>query len=148
MSPPGFSATMDPMMHEMPKPLRLLVADDNAATRTATIALLEAGPVQVTVFQAADGQEALRLAASVRPNVVLMDVQMPRLDGITAARRIKQQWPGIRIVVLTMHPGHRADALAAGADAFLLKGGPTDELFNAIFLSQGDVPCNRKGTST
>ena len=138
-------------MNDAPTPIHLLIADDNAATRAATVALLETGPHPVNVLHAGDGQVAVDLAthADGAPvDVVLMDVQMPRLDGITATRRIKQQRPGIRIIVLTMHAGHREAALAAGADHFLLKGGSADALLKAIFHSQGEVPCNRKGNPT
>ena len=138
-------------MNDAPTPIRLLIVDDNAATRAATVALLETGPHPVSVLHAGDGQAAVELATQVDGDgvdVVLMDVQMPRLDGITATRRIKQLRPGIRIIVLTMHAGHREAALAAGADHFLLKGGPADALLKAIFHSQGEVPCNRKGNPT
>ncbi|MEZ4716015.1 MAG: response regulator transcription factor, partial [Caldilineaceae bacterium] len=142
---------MDGMMNDAPTPICLLIADDNAATRAATVALLETGPHPVSVLHAGDGQAAVDLATQVdgdEVDVVLMDVQMPRLDGIAATRRIKQLRPGIRIIVLTMHAGHRDAALAAGADHFLLKGGPADTLLKVIFHSQGEAPCNRKGHST
>ena len=138
-------------MNDAPTPIRLLIVDDNAATRAATVALLETGPHPVSVLHAGDGQAAVELATQVagdEVDVVLMDVQMPRLDGIAATRRIKRLRPDIRIIVLTMHAGHRDAALAAGADHFLLKGGPADTLLKVIFHSQGEAPCNRKGQST
>ena len=138
-------------MNDAPTPIRLLIADDNAATRAATVALLETGPHPVSVLHAGDGQAAVDLATQVagdEVDVVLMDVQMPRLDGIAATRRIKRLRPDIRIIVLTMHAGHREAALAAGADHFLLKGGPADTWLKVIFHSQGEAPCNRKGQST
>lgn len=120
-------------MNETGNNIRLLIADDNAATRAATIALLETGGRPVAVWEAADGEEAVRLAASVRPHVILMDVQMPKLDGIRATRRIKQRRPAVKVIVLTMYATYRAAALAAGADAFLLKGGSVDALITAVF---------------
>ncbi len=132
------------IMDATPALLRLLIADDNAATRAATVALIEAGPHPVAIYEAANGQEAIQLAESVRPDVILMDVQMPLLDGITATRRIKQHWPTMRIVVLTMYRDHRKSALAAGADDFLLKGAATDALIATTFekfyprFSQGE----------
>lgn len=113
--------------------IRLLIADDNAATRAATIALLESSGQQAAIWEAVDGKEAVQLAASVQPDVILMDVQMPRLDGIQATQRIKQCWPAIKVIVLTMYMTYQAAALAAGADAFLLKGGSADELITAVF---------------
>jgi DNA-binding NarL/FixJ family response regulator len=86
------------------------------------------------VGEAADGQESVDLAAERRPDVVLMDVQMPVMNGLEATRCIKRQWPEIRVVVLTMHPKYRAEALAVGADAFLLKGCPSEMLRAAIGL--------------
>ncbi len=120
-------------MNDTPAPIRLLIADDNAATRAATIALLETSPRPATISEASNGQEAVRLAETLQPDVILMDVQMPLLNGIEATRRIKQCWPAIRVIVLTMYLTYRAAALAAGADAFLLKGGSTDGLLTAVF---------------
>ena len=120
-------------MNDTPKQIRLLIADDNAATRAATIALLETGGQQTAIWEAADGEEAVQLAKSIQPDVVLMDVQMPRLDGIEATRCIKQCWPAIKVIVLTMYTTYQTAAMAAGADVFLLKGGSTDGLLTAVF---------------
>ena len=120
-------------MNDTPKQIRLLIADDNAATRAATIALLETSGQQTAIWEAADGEEAVQLAKSIQPDVVLMDVQMPRLDGIEATRCIKQCWPAIKVIVLTMYTTYQTAAMAAGADVFLLKGGSTDGLLTAVF---------------
>ena len=77
--------------------------------------------------------EIAQLAKSIQPDVVLMDVQMPRLDGIEATRCIKQCWPAIKVIVLTMYTTYQTAAMAAGADVFLLKGGSTDGLLTAVF---------------
>jgi len=66
------------------------------------------------------------------PDMVLMDMQMPDMDGVEATRRIKERWPGIKIVALTLHAKYRAEALEAGADAFLLKDGNPELLLDAI----------------
>ena len=120
-------------MNETDTTIRLLIADDNAATRAATIALLESSGRQAAIWEAADGEEAVQLAESVQPDVILMDVQMPKLDGIQATQPIKACWPAIKVIVLTMYVTYRAAALAAGADAFLLKGGSVDGLITAVF---------------
>ncbi|MGD2166333.1 MAG: response regulator, partial [Anaerolineae bacterium] len=82
---------------------------------------------------------ALGFVETLKPNVVLMDARMPLMDGLTATRAIKERWPEVRVVVLTMYGSHRGDALAAGADAFLIKGCPTDELLGAIAAPEEDA---------
>jgi DNA-binding NarL/FixJ family response regulator len=111
---------------------RVLIADDRARSRSGMRALLDLQPEIVVVGEAEDGREAVRLVEELRPDVVLMDAKMPVLGGLEATRRIKEQWPGVRVVVLTIHPGYRAEALAAGADAFLVKGCPARDLRKAI----------------
>ncbi len=111
---------------------RVLIADDRARSRSGMRALLDLQPEIVVVGEAEDGREAIRLVEELRPDVVLMDVKMPVLDGLEATRRIKEQWPEAKVVALTIHPGYRAEALAAGADEFLVKGCPPRDLRKAI----------------
>ena len=112
--------------------MRVLIADDRARSRSGMKALLDLQPGIVLVGDAENGREAVRLVEELQPDVVLMDVKMPVLDGLEATRRIKEQWPQVRVVVLTIHPGYRAEALAAGADAFQVKGCPVRDLRKAI----------------
>ena len=74
------------------------------------------------------------------PEVVIMDARMPVMDGFEATRQIKERWPVVRVVMLTMHPGGRAEALSAGADGYLLKGCTMQKLLEAIAGSGGPEP--------
>jgi DNA-binding NarL/FixJ family response regulator len=111
---------------------RVLIADDRARSRRGLRALLATQPGIDIVGEASDGREAVQLVEESRPDAVLMDAKMPAMDGLAATRLIKERWPEVRVVVLTMYGAHRADALASGADAFLVKGCPADELLEAI----------------
>ena len=113
--------------------MRVLIADDQRPTRQGLRALLALLPHPVEVIgEAANGQDAVRLTVANRPDVVLMDMRMPVMDGLEATRRIKSQWPEIRVVALSIDPVYQLRARAAGADVFLLKGCRAEELEAAL----------------
>jgi len=116
----------------MAQPIRVLIADDSARTREGLRVLFATWPEITVVGEAADGQEAMQLVAECRPDVVLMDLHMPVLDGVRATRLIKQQWPAVTVIVLTMYAVEQSAALAAGADAFLIKGSAPERLLAAL----------------
>jgi DNA-binding NarL/FixJ family response regulator len=115
----------------------VLIADDSARTREGLRALFATWPELVVVGEAANGREAVRLVAECRPDVVLMDIHMPVLDGVEAARLIKEQWPTMTVVVLTMYATEQHAALATGADAFVMKGSGPDRLLTAMGVGIG-----------
>jgi DNA-binding NarL/FixJ family response regulator len=123
--------------------IRVLIADDHPRSRTGLRALLATLPAVSVIGEAADGQEAVRLAERYQPDVVLMDIQMPVMDGLAASQRIKSRWPAIRVILLTMYNARRADALMAGVDNFLTKGCPVETLWSAI-LATSDAPLVEK----
>ncbi len=112
--------------------IKILIADDHARSREGLRALLAERPEIEVVGEASDGLETIRLTENSDPDVVLTDARMAGMDGLEATRQIKTRWPGVRVVVLTMYPVYRGGAIAAGADAFVLKGCPSDELLAAI----------------
>ena len=105
----------------------MLIVEDSAGGRAALHALLSTWPEIEIVGAVANGQEAVDFVAAQPPDVVLMDIEMPVMDGLEATRRIKHRWPSIGVIVLTMYPAYRAKALAAGADAYLSKAALPDE---------------------
>ena len=84
------------------------------------------------VGEANDSQQAIDQVGALYPDVVVMELHMPPLDGMVAIQTIKSRWPAVRVVVLTMYATDRAAALESGADAFLLKGCATSELLDAV----------------
>ena len=127
---------------QMERQVRVLIADDRPATRQGLRALLTLLPEVEVVGEAANGGELIRQVSERQPDVVLIDMQMPVMDGVEATRRIKKQWPEVKVIALTMYARYRAEALAAGADAFLLKDGAADTLAGAI-LAQVNGPSSQ-----
>ena len=121
--------------------VRVLLADDNARFRGVLRRLLERDPEIVVVAEAGDGAEALELAEDVRPDVVLMDVSMPGLDGLEATYALKAQLPDVTVLMLSVGDKEQeiAAGLAGGAAEYLVTGGPAREIVDAIQRS-GPVP--------
>lgn len=114
--------------------IRILIADDHAGFRAGLTALLGTQPRIELVGEASDGAEAIARTLALQPDVVLMDLAMPGIDGVTATRRIAETSPHVAVLVLTMAAGDDAvfDALRAGARGYLLKGADRAELTRAI----------------
>ncbi|MFI7642475.1 response regulator [Nonomuraea sp. NPDC049400] len=114
--------------------ISVLVADDQAMVRAGFAALLSAQPDVAVVGEAADGLEAVDLARRTRPDVALMDVRMPHLDGLEATRRVVESVPGTKVVILTTFDidDYVYTALRAGASGFLLKDAPPADLISAV----------------
>lgn len=114
--------------------IRVLLADDHKILRQGLAGLLAEEPGIEVVGEASDGAMAVEMAAAMRPDVVVMDITMPRLSGIEATRRITRELPGVRVIGLSMHS--EADMAAAlreaGAVGYLTKGGPSEALIEAI----------------
>jgi DNA-binding NarL/FixJ family response regulator len=116
------------------KPIRVMLADDHTLVRAGIRALLEKLPGVEVVGEAGDGREVLNLVKLHRPDVVLMDISMPGLNGLEAAVRMAKEFPDVRVIILSMH--HNEEyvwrALKAGVAGYLLKKSATAELENAL----------------
>ena len=106
--------------------IKVLVADGDAASREGICLMLDDD--LHTVAAAQDSDQVLHLVATYRPQVVLLDVRLPDAGGLEVARRIKTRWPDVKIIILTVFDEYLDEALAAGADGYLLKGRPLAEL--------------------
>ncbi|MFI6907658.1 response regulator [Nonomuraea sp. NPDC050394] len=119
--------------------IRILLADDEAMIRAGIKAILGSDPELEVVAEAADGKEAVDLAISHHPDVVLLDIRMPRMDGLAAAAEIRRAAPGSAVVILTTfgEDDYIAKALDVGAGGFLLKSGDPRELLTGIHAVAG-----------
>lgn len=114
--------------------IRLLLADDHEVTRTGFIAMLAGSEGFEVVGQARDGQEALDLCERLRPDIAILDIRMPVLNGLGAARILRQRQPAIKVMIFTMDdsPDHLEAAIGAGAVGYLLKDASREEVLDAL----------------
>jgi len=129
-------------MNTPAKPVRVMLADDHILVRTGIRALLEKLPWVQVVGEASDGREVLNLVEKHQPDVVLMDITMPGLNGLEAAARMAQEFPHVRVIILSMHDNEEYywRALKAGAAGYLLKMAAATELETALRrVMQGEI---------
>lgn len=114
--------------------MRVLIADDHTMIRESLVRILQAEPDVQVVAEASDGMEAVRLALETRPDVVVADLSMPRLNGIEVVRRLREALPATRVLVLTMHQEDEyvLQAVRAGASGYLVKDSAASELLAAL----------------
>ncbi len=114
--------------------MRLLIVDDHPLIRAGLRALLEHKLDQPQIVEAADGREAIEIAAKVRPDIVLLDISMPGMNGVDAARRLTTELPSCKVIMLSMHCNEErvAECLRAGASGYLVKDGAVSEVMAAI----------------
>lgn len=124
----------------MSQPIRLLVADDHPVVRDGLVAMLGTQPDFAVVGQASNGVQVVQMCQSLHPDLVLLDLEMPELDGVEAIRQLNDTQPGIKVLVFTAFDTDEriVGSIQAGAKGYMLKGAPRSELFNAIrVISQG-----------
>ena len=116
--------------------IRILIADDHKIVSDGLKALLEAQPEMAIVAQATNGREAVKLANRIKPDMVIMDVAMPELNGLDAVRQILSEHPQIKVIALSMHADRRyvTGMLSAGASGYILKHCAFEELVQAIHI--------------
>ena len=119
----------------MLKTLRILIVDDQQRARRSIKALLATKFKLVDTCEAVDGTEAVRCVQECKPDLVLMDARMPGMDGIEATRRMKKKSAQTPVIILSMYAEYRADALAAGANAFLIKGESPEKLLAVVLAA-------------
>jgi DNA-binding NarL/FixJ family response regulator len=132
------------MQHETK---RLVLADDHHLFRRGFRSLLSDEPGLEVVGEASTGFEAIEICRRLAPDLVLMDVRMPEMDGITATLQIKREQPGISVLMVTMHenPDYLLEALDAGAAGYVLKDAPSERLINAVRRTlNGESPLNQE----
>ncbi len=114
--------------------IRILVADDHTVIRRGIVGLLNTQPDMTVIDEAGTGREAVAKVAATAPDVALLDVAMPDLNGLGATRIIKAQSPGVQVLILTMHDrgDYLFQALRAGASGYVLKGADTEDLLTAV----------------
>ncbi len=129
-----------------PEPARIIIVDDHELVRTGLKTMLGAQPHLEIIGEASDGQEAVELCQRVKPDLVLMDVRMPKMDGLAATREIKQRFPKMSVLILTVHENedYMLEAIRAGASGYVLKDSSVGALVTAIGkVLEGEESLNR-----
>jgi YesN/AraC family two-component response regulator len=116
----------------MDEKLRLMIVDDNPHARKALSAFISTQDWLEVITEASNGDDAVRKIRDQRPDMILMDIQMPVMDGLKATQIIKEHWPRIKVVILTIYADYRLQAKQVGADAFLVKGCSMEEMTSTI----------------
>lgn len=122
--------------------ITLMLVDDHAIVREGLRAMLQSESSLKIIAEASDGEQALELLLTHKPRIILMDISMPKLDGLEATSRLKQLYPEITVIMLTMHrtESHVLQAINAGASGYLLKESPRREVLDTIYAaSSGEV---------
>ncbi len=122
----------------MARPLHILIVDDQPRARQSLAAVLQSWLHPAAIIEAETGEEAISRTEQSQPDVILMDARMPVMDGIEATRLIKTKWPGTHVIVLSIYPEYRLDALAAGADMFFGKAEPPEHLLTSLASMAAD----------
>jgi DNA-binding NarL/FixJ family response regulator len=126
---------------------RLVLADDHHLLRRGFRSLLSSEPGLEVVGEASNGLQAIEMCRRLEPDLILMDVHMPQMDGITATRRIRQDQPGVDVLIVTMQddPDYLLEALDAGAAGYVLKDAPAGRLVSAVRRTlNGESPLNQE----
>ena len=116
----------------MDKTLRIMIVEDNPHARGALSAFISTLDWLTVTCEASNGEEAVKKIESQTPDMVLMDIQMPVMDGLKATQYIKKRWPHIKVVALTLYSNYGSQAKQAGVDAFLIKGCSMEEMTSTI----------------
>jgi DNA-binding NarL/FixJ family response regulator len=122
----------NPEIDHMSEKIRILIIDDSHSFRLGMKALLEIQPDMQVVGEASSGDEVMNLVQAQQPDLILLDAQMPGLNGIDVTRSLKNYYPKIKVILMTMFADYRPSAIAAGADSFLTKGIPPEHVLALI----------------